>query len=239
MGPHDPFDPPAEYAERYRAADVPEAVHDQLEGKPGWVKRRQINATPKDIAVSRRQYCGAIELIDDQIGLILDAVSKRGMLDKTYVVFSSDHGEMLGDHGLYTKSLPYEPSLRIPLIVSGPGIRGGRTTDAMTELIDLNPTLCELAGLPHQENIDARSFVSVLRGKQRDHRPETVSAIRNWRCIRDRRFKLIQNDNDITELYDLEQDPHELENIASQSPALVRDLTAGLRARFLEAKWLR
>ena len=167
VGPHDPFDPPAEYAERYRAADVPEAVHDQLEGKPGWVKRRQINATPKDIAVSRRQYCGAIELID------------------------------------------------------------------------LNPTLCELAGLPHQENIDARSFVSVLRGKQRDHRPETVSAIRNWRCIRDRRFKLIQNDNDITELYDLEQDPHELENIASQSPALVRDLTAGLRARFLEAKWLR
>jgi arylsulfatase A-like enzyme len=106
-------------------------------------------------------------------------------------------------------------------------------------LIDLNPTLCEWAGLPQQENIDVRSYVSVLRDKQRDHRPETVGAIRNWRCIHNRRYKLIQNDNDLTELYDLEQDPHEIENIASQRPALVRDLAAVLRARFLEAKWLR
>jgi choline-sulfatase len=188
VGPHDPFDPPTDYANRYRDSAIPSAIHDGLAGKPNWLERRRVAATPDDIAVSRRQYCGAIELIDDHIG-------------------------MLGDHGLYTKSVAYEPSLRIPLLVSGPGIGGGRTSDALVELIDVNPTLCELVGLPAQENIDARSFVPVLGGDQLDHRTEAVSAIRNWRCIRTQQYKLIENYNDVTELYDLEQDPVELHNV--------------------------
>ena len=105
VGPHDPFDPPAEYAQRYRRADVPPPIPDELHGKPAWIRSRQVEASAEDIAVSRRQYCAAIELIDDHIGLILDALEARGQLENTYIVFSSDHGEMLGDHGLYTKSV--------------------------------------------------------------------------------------------------------------------------------------
>jgi choline-sulfatase len=238
-GPHDPFDPPTDYANRYRDSVMPSAIQDELAGKPNWLERRRVAATPDDIAVSRRQYCGAIELIDDHIGLMLDALEARGILDNTYIVFSSDHGEMLGDHGLYTKSVAYEPSLRIPLLVSGPGIDRGRTSDALVELIDVNPTLCELAGLPTQENIDARSFVPVLSGDQLDHRTEAVSAIRNWRCIRTQQYKLIENYNDVAELYDLERDPEELHNVAHQNTDLVRDFSRRLRNRLMEGQWLR
>jgi len=239
VGPHDPFDPPTDYANRYRDSTTPPAIHDKLAGKPNWLERRRVEATPDDIAVSRRQYCGAIELIDDHIGLMLDALEARGMLDNTYIVFSSDHGEMLGDHSLYTKSVAYEPSLRIPLLVSGPGIDGERTSDALVELIDVNPTLCELAGLPAQENIDARSFVSVLTGEQSGHRTEAISAIRNWRCIRTRQFKLIENYSDVVELYDLDLDPEELHNVAHQNTDLVQDLSRRLRTRLVEGQWLR
>jgi choline-sulfatase len=173
-------------------------------------------------------------VIDDQLCRMLNVLEERGMADNTSVVYTSDHGEMLGDHGLYTKGVAYEAALRVPLIVAGPGIEGGEISDALVELIDLNPTVCELAGLPPQQNIDARSFVPVLHGETEAHRTEAVSALRHLRCIRTGRYKLIQNYNDVDELYDLESDPEERDNIADQEPELVRDLQRRLNERFLE-----
>jgi arylsulfatase len=239
VGPHDPFDPPTEYADRYRDADVPPAIQDALEGKPAYLQRRRVPATPDEVAVTRRQYCAAIELIDDQVGLLLDTLEARGVLDQTYIIFTSDHGEMLGDHGLYTKSVPYDGAVHIPLLVAGPGIEGGRVSDALIELIDVHPTLCELTGLPLQENVDALSFAAVLCGQQAQHRADVVTAIRNFRSIRTHRHALIENENDLTELYDLEADPQELENVAPQRPDLVQELSRRLRQRFLEGRWLR
>jgi choline-sulfatase len=234
VGPHDPYDPPAEYADRYRAAPMPEAIPASAEGKPAWVAKRRVPAEPEEIAVTRRQYCAAIELIDDQIGAILAALAGRGMAGNTCVLYTSDHGEMLGDHGLYAKSVAYEPALRVPLIVTGPGIETGRVSDALVELNDTNPTICELAGLPPQERIDARSFVPLLRGEATAHRPDTVSALRQFRCLRTERYKLIENVNDRAELYDMENDPNERENIAARQPELVRTLQRRLQERFLE-----
>lgn len=235
VGPHDPFDPPTEYADVYRSAQVPPPIHDEGKGKPRAVQERmKPHATPEQIEVTRRQYCAAIQLIDDQVGLILDALQERGALATTYVVFSSDHGEMLGDHGLYTKSVAYEASLRVPLLVAGPGIEGGRVSDALSELIDINPTICELAGLPPQNNIDALSFAPVLRGDRDDHRAETVTALRHFRAVRTRRYKLIENYGDVTELYDLHEDPAELNNVAEDAPDTVRELRRRLASRFLE-----
>jgi len=239
VGPHDPFDPPTEYADRYRNTEVPEPIRDPLEGKPSYLKRRVVAAGPDEVAVTRRQYCGSIELIDHHIGLILDALERRGMMDDTYIIYSSDHGEMLGDHGLYTKSVPYEASLRVPLIVAGPGIEGGRVSDALIELIDVNPTICEFAGLPMQENIDALSFASILRGETDEHRAEAISAIRNFRCIRTERYKLVQNYNDVVELYDLQEDPDELNNVAAGRRDVKRELLTRLQMRFLEGEWRR
>ena len=237
VGPHDPFDPPAEYGEKYRNADMPEAVSDTLDGKPQFIKNRAIDATPEKVAETRRQYCAAIELIDDQIGNIITALEQRDMLDNTYIIFASDHGEMLGDHGLYQKSVPYDPSLQVPLIVAGPGIKGGRTSNALVELSDINPTICELTNTPTLANLDAQSFNPVLTGKSNSHRTETISTIRAFQCIRTSRYKLIVNINDITELYDLVQDPHELNNIAPKFPDLVKELTSRLKDRLMENTW--
>jgi arylsulfatase A-like enzyme len=131
---------------------------------------------------------------------------------------------MLGDHGLYTKHVMYEGALRVPLAAAGPGIAAGTVTDAPVELIDLNATLCELASLPPQEHIDAVSFAPLLLGQSETHREETVSALRHCRSIRTRRWKLIQNVNEITELYDLQTDPHELHNVAAEHPEVVTRL---------------
>lgn len=233
VGPHDPFDPPSEYARRYRRASMPPPIPDVARGKPAWVKHRRLDMSPDEIAITRRQYCALIELIDDQVGLILDALERRGMTDDTYVIFASDHGEMLGDHGLYTKSVPYEAAIRVPLIVAGPMIRGWQTSDALVELIDINPTICEIAGLSSQSGIDARSFAAILRGERLTHRTDAVSAIRNFRLIRTNTHKLIQHYNDATELFDLQEDPEELRNVASRYPGVVRELSRRMAGRFL------
>ena len=232
VGPHDPFDPPSEYSDRYRHAEMPPPIESSRSSKPDWVNNRRVDMTAEEVAHTRRQYCGATELIDDQVGAIIDAVARRGMMDNTYIIFASDHGEMLGDHGLYTKSLPYEASIRVPLIVTGPGINSRHTSDALVELIDVNPTICSLAGLPPQDGIDACSFGDILLNDVQTHREEAVSAIRNFRLIRTQDYKLIQHENDITELYDLRNDPDELHSVSKHHPEVVRDLQNRLGPRF-------
>jgi len=239
VGPHDPYDPPTEYAERYRNADVPAPVSAETAGKPGWIRARQELGTPEEIAETRRQYCASTELIDFEIGRMLEALEKRGMGENTVIVYSSDHGEMLGDHGLYHKSCAYEAAMRVPLIAAGPGIASGRISDALVEMSDLNPTICELAGLPSQERIDARSFGAVLSGQSDSHRTETVAALRNFRCVRTDRYKYVQNYNDTRELYDLVEDPDELNNIAGEQPERCREFGELLVERYKEGNWNR
>ena len=154
------------------------------------------------------------------------------MGEDTVVVFASDHGEMLGDHGLYTKSVPYEAALRVPLIAAGPGIPGGRTSDALVELIDVNPTLCALAGLPAQEGLDASDFGPVLAGERTTHREEAASALREFRLVRTAERKLVAHHTGEVELYDLANDPDELENVAEDRPDEVAALRRRLRRRF-------
>jgi len=238
-GPHDPFDPPTEYAEHYRDAAMPPAIANDLADKPRWVGRRDYGLDADEVAHTRRQYCASIEAIDDAVGQILDAVERRGMLANTYIIFSADHGEMLGDHGLYTKCVMYEAALRVPLMVAGPGIEAGRTSDAMVELIDLNPTICELAGLGAQENIDAQSFAGVLRGEVDEHRDAAVSALANAQCIRTDRWKLIASPNDRVELYDLAADPDETRDVSAEHPDVVKGLNWQMRNRLYYSAWRR
>ena len=232
VGPHDPFDPPTEYGDQYRNAKMPPAIVDAMDGKPEWVKRRVVDISPEEIRLTRQQYCAATTLIDTQIGAMVHALAQRGMLENTYIIYTSDHGEMLGDHGLYTKSVAYEASLRVPLIIAGPGIAGNQISESLVELIDMNPTICDLVGVPVLPNIDAKSIGPVLRGETGTHRTETVSALRNFRCVRTATHKLIENYSDVTELYDLENDPSELHNIAPSEREIARTLSGRLASRF-------
>jgi len=235
-GPHDPFDPPTEFADRYRNARTPDPIAANLEGKPqnihGIYRKHEREFTDDSLAIrSRQQYAALIELIDVQVGRLMNTLEARGMLDNTIIMFTSDHGEMLGDHGLWRKRVFYESSLRVPLIAAGPGVAQGRSTDALIEMSDINPTICELAGLPAQPNIDARSFVGVLQG-QTDHRESIVSQIDLRDCIRTATHKLIRTHGQL-ELYDLKNDPTEQVNIADQDKAMVEELNIALLQRHL------
>jgi len=240
VGPHDPYDPPAEYADKYREACVPDPIDDSKAGKPQWIKSRCKETGKEEVKRTRQQYCAAIELIDNQIGTILDALEARGMLESTYIIIGSDHGDMLGDHGLYQKSAAYEPAIRVPLIAAGPGLQKGKTSDALIELIDVNPTICELAGLPDQADIDARSFYQVLAEKDNNrHRDNIVTRMPNFQCIRTQKYKFISNFNYTNELYDLENDPTEVNNICNEEKDTAGLLSRILGQRYTEGEWLR
>ena len=232
VGPHDPFDPPTEYAEQFRVADMPDAIPKNRDGKPQWILNRQKDFSADELARIRRQYCALIKLIDDQVGTLLDALERRKMMDNTYIIFTSDHGEMLGDHGLFQKQAPYEPSIHIPLIVSGPGIKRGGVSDALVEMQDLNPTICALADVEPAPNMDARSFDQILLGAQDAHRGEIIAALTNFRCLRTRARKFVDNSNDMPELYDLLNDPGETHNIADDCPDQVAAMRDRLRGCF-------
>ncbi len=146
---------------------------------------------------------------------------------------------MLGDHGMYTKSVMYDPSVRVPLIISGPGIEPGQTSDAMVELIDLNPTICELAGVPVLEGTDSESLVDVFRNGKKEHRDVVVSELHNCRMARSRDYKLVSNINDSAELYDMKNDPDEVNNLIDSQPELARPLGKALNQRFMANKWHR
>jgi choline-sulfatase len=238
-GPHDPFDPPAEFGASCRNAAVPDAIPPAGAGKPAWIRRRSRSFSAQDIRHSRRQYAACIELIDTQIGRILAAVEDAGQAANTCVIFASDHGEMAGDHGLFAKSVAYEGALRVPLIIAGPGIPPGGVSDTLVELNDVNPTIIDLAGLPPQAGVEAESLKPTLDDVSRPHRDSAVFALRRFTGIRTRRHKLVDNLNDLTELYDLEEDPGEQHNLAEQRPDLCRELQGRLNRRFMEAKWLR
>ena len=233
VGPHDPFDPPTEYAERFRDAAMPAAIPASPSGKSRWVHARQKTCSEAELANIRRQYCALIKLIDDQVGLLLEALRRRDMLENTVIIFTSDHGEMLGDHGLWQKSLPYEPSIHIPLIVSGPGISGGLTSDALIDMSDINPTICALAGVDAAPDMDAISFHHILTGDGVEHRNEIMTGLRNFRCLRTATTKFIDNTNDRPELYDLSRDPAERHNIAAESPDVVADMRRRLNGYLL------
>src|SRR5947209_8711340 len=117
---------------------------------------------------ARAGYYGHMTHIDHQINRFLEVLQEFGLRESTYVCFVSDHGEMMGDHHLYRKSLPYEGSARVPLILQGPrdsGMRRGSGVSPVIELRDIMPTLLECAGLPVPESVEGRSFLPLARGE--------------------------------------------------------------------------
>ena len=236
--PHAAFDPPADYLARYHPADMPApayqpsdlAAQELLKGVDFQTAARDPDSF--DARGKIAAYYAMIELIDHNVGRMLDALERTGQADNTLVIFTSDHGEMLGDHGLLLKGCRfYEGLVHVPLIVRWPGqIAAGATTDSLVELTDLAPTLLEAAGLPVPEHMAGRSLLPLLRGATAEHRGEVrceyYAALRRlnrdlsgWSdsratMIRDRRYKLaVYHGHPVGELFDLQEDPHEHRNL--------------------------
>lgn len=229
VGPHDPWDAPAGYVDAFADTSFPASIKDDLGSKPAWVRQKaqkhSDGMSDSDLNKVKRHYAAAIKLIDDWIGQILDTLQRRGMSDHTVVIFCADHGEMMGDHGLFQKSTMYEGALRIPLIIADPREAWTGTSDALAELMDLHPTILELAGVDSSQcRLDGRSLVPQLKRGAGPHKDYQFSELNNTRMIFDGRYKLIENHNDINELYDLQEDPHELTNLVDHRPEQVRRL---------------
>ena len=185
------------------------------------------HASARDARTLQAAYYAMIELIDDQVGRVLDALRASGQTDDTLVIFTSDHGEMLGDHGLIQKGCRfYEGLVRVPLMLSWPGrIRAGQHSDALVELTDLAPTLLEAAGEQVPEWMQGSSLLPMSTGaapldRHRDavwceyfdalDAPDATRAT----MYRRGRYKLVvYHGHGLGELYDLERDPGEFDNL--------------------------
>ena len=151
-GPHDPWDVTVRMKNNWKENSFP---------SPNKGDKKKIK---EEIAV-RQNYAAMLENIDRNIGLILDEVDKRGELDNTIIIYSSDHGEMLGDFECYGKTRPHRGSVRIPLVIAGPNIKEGVYSNALVELQDLTSTIIDYAGTKMEEAKDSISLRRILEGK--------------------------------------------------------------------------
>lgn len=218
-GPHGPMDVTASMRERWKDVPFPPPHDNDHEDREGLLRVRQ-------------NYAAMIENIDRQIGRFLAVVEERGEMADTVVVYSSDHGEMLGDHSRFGKGTWYEPSSGVPLIVAGPGLRQGYVSDALVSLHDLAATFLDFAGLDPLPDADARSLRPLLEGETDEHRPFLYSGLfdeglKGWDMIVEGRHKLVRTDEGFL-LYDLASDPNEDCGLAERQP----EAAQRLRTRF-------
>lgn len=224
--PHDPFICGQAAYEQMDVDDLklsPNAF-DPLNGRPGLYRklaRISQSMTERQKKEAMACYYASISEIDEQFGRLLQKLKDHGQMESTIVVLTSDHGELLGAHGLYTKNVSAaEEVYHIPMQISGPGIRKGVTSEARVGLHDLCPTLLELVGESTFNDSDSRSFVAVLREPDQENSFQIGFAeyyggriYLTQRVVWDNHWKFVFNGFDFDELYDLEQDPGEMENL--------------------------
>ena len=247
--PHDPYTVPTDYWARYDGVDIdlPRVSLAPEELDPHSVRLRHVVGlaatpiTPAQVLAARRAYYGAVSYVDDQVGLLLRTLRESGMADNTVVVLLADHGDMLGERGLWYKMTFFEPACRIPLIVHAPGrVAPGRSA-AAASLVDVLPTLAELAGIEAGRldgDLDGHSLVPRFHGAP--GHDEVVGeylaegAVAPVVMIRRGATKFIHCPVDPDQYYDLRQDPDERRNLAGD-PAVAREIEA-LRAE-VRRRW--
>lgn len=165
-----------------------------------------------------RSYLACTRFVDHQIGRLLQAVKDAGLEDDTIIVLWSDHGYHLGEKGITGKNTLWERSTRVPLILAGPGVGHSQYCEEPVELMDIYPTLLELCGLPNQPELEGISLRPQLRDPAaRRTRPAITTHNQGNHSIRTRRWRYIRYADQSEELYDLEQDPHEWNNLANDA----------------------
>lgn len=230
LKPHDPFMPSERFAKMFRAADmklpgtwgkvnldqVPKEVRDAIERNAPTPEVADADGAKEHIAY----YYANLAEMDENLGRVLGALRELNLEKDTIVLYTADHGEMLGEHGLWQKFVFYESSVRVPMIVRVPGLTpNGAQSRTLVSNTDVLPTLAELAGVPVPPGLDGKSFVSDLRepAATRDTTVFSEYNLRNTRAkymIRRGDWKLNYFTHDISELFNLREDPGEMKNLA-------------------------
>ena len=251
--PHHPFAPPGRYAHMYDPASLPDprVVEGELDQMPEYYRHLETmdiaGGTLLTEAISepslRRAMAytyGMVSMIDDCVGRVLAAIED---IDNSYVLFTSDHGELLGDHGLLKKGpMPYRQLCEVPMLAAGPGIASGQTCDALTSHIDLMPTILDLAGCEHARG-DGLSLASTMMGEEPPSRPHVFSELHprveddvysHTIHTQQQRLTLYPNRPDWGEMFDHRSDPYEHYNLFNEPEhaALRDELTTTLQSEF-------
>ena len=240
-----------------RDCPLPKVSNEELENLVSpWIAKRhhdvevdhdsvawKLNPTKEELHRMRAYYYANVEMIDNQVGNILNSLEERGNMDNTIVIFTSDHGDNLGDHGLIQKWAPYEEVTRVPLIISAPKrFKSGRNISAMVQLFDLAPTILEWAGVKPNPTFEAVSLNSALEGSKFDGRDHVfceqagdvnMTGASYLTMVRSHTHKLVHfHGSEEGQLFDLLSNDSETKNLWDD-PAST-DIKQGLLQRMLE-----
>ncbi|MFT6656182.1 MAG: choline-sulfatase [Marinomonas primoryensis] len=229
--PHDPYAIPQEYWDRYSNDDIelPKINIKKEDQDPHSARLQEVYAyhdqdiSEQEIKNARRAYYGAISYVDDKIGLLLKALKETGLDDNTIIVFSGDHGDMLGERNLWYKMSFFEGSARVPMIVHAPKRFSAKRVKESVSTMDLLPTFLEMATNSQQHTyampIQGKSLMPHIEGRKNGH-DEVIGeyfgegAIAPLLMIRRAQYKYVYCHIDPEQLFDLENDPDELNNLA-------------------------
>ncbi|NWG47212.1 MAG: sulfatase-like hydrolase/transferase [Alphaproteobacteria bacterium] len=245
VAPHFPYVVPQPWFDLYAQADIPRASPHPEEGFElhPWLKRFQSVSpgidrnTPEERRRCTAAYYGLVSFLDDNLGRILATLDETGLSKDTLVVYTSDHGDMVGKRGQWGKSLPYEDSASIPMIVAGPDVPAGKVSSTPVSLLDLAQSCVSDLGLPPMADRPGRSLVELARAPDERDRPvlseyHAYGSTHAWYMLRVGDLKYVHYVGYPPELFDLSSDPEELDNLAGR-PALAEAqarLEAQLRA---------
>jgi arylsulfatase A-like enzyme len=248
-GPHHSFQVPLEYKDVINPEEIAEypSFRDEMKHRPQFVQeflqgirnRNPISTWPEWQLVIKRAY-EQYSYIDAAVGRLLDWLEQDGLADNTIVIYTADHGDALGSHGGMVDKAGdmMEELMQIPLVIRWPGITNGVSSDALVSNLDLVPTVLDLAGAKLPEYIDGRSLTPLLKGMNTDWREDLMAqhyghfAVRlAQRALYYQNFKYIAVDGDMDELYDLQKDPFELENLVNDPAS--QEVARMMRRRLL------
>ena len=249
--PHSPFITTQHYWDLYHHDEidmptVPEIPLDEMDPMSRWLYYAHggdlHEVTDAHIRNARHAYYGMCTYIDDKVGRVLNTIEELGIDDETVVVFTSDHGEMLGERGMWFKQSFHEWSVRIPLIVKVPGLGAGKRVNALTSLVDLLPTFVDIATDEDNPNpvsaLDGHSLLPLINGESTDWNNRVISeytgegVVAPCRMIRRDQMKFIYTHGYDDLMFDLDKDPDELNNLIG-NPAY-EDVANALKAELME-----
>lgn len=231
--PHPPFFPSGTLYAKYAARDLPPPLlrppgaspsQEEVCGDPVWARM-----TPLDHRAMKAGYYGLIEQADRHLGRVLDALDELDLWKDTMVLFTVDHGDMMGDFGRYFKSVMWEQAVHMPFFIYHPGIAPGEC-DALVEHVDVLPTLCDCLGFPIPEGRRGRSLKPLLARKTApaDWREYALAQLGEDVMVRTSDWKLVYQRGEPVHLFDLANDSHEFHNLLAARPDKARELAAVL-----------
>ncbi len=255
--PHNPFTISKEFWDLYADADIdmPTVPFIPFEERDPWsqryyklIRQDEHQVTDAHIRSARHAYYGMVSYLDTKVGMLLDTLQKIDALDNTVIIFTADHGDMIGERGMWYKFNPYQNSIRVPLIISAPGAKAGQRVSANCSLVDLLPTMLDLATQGHPPELvdrcDGRNLAKWLHGTDTNWVDETLVEFTSEGVhapafiFRKGKYKYVYCEGDPGMMFDLQSDPHELRNLCKETEfaVLALQMVSEIETRFAPSK---